>query len=295
MSKFNISVPNKNVGVNALPQRNSIASKINKIKSEYGTIIDEVAANSNVPAQLLIAFIGEISDGDATKTWKTGEGFVRSGLFGLSEVVGKQVLARERAKGRMNDAELAFLRSAGDKNLNTFLSDERPSSAPNPNTWWSTAASTGLNRISDTNQQQPINWKNPKIAIQTGAIWLGQVWDEIGSQVNQPLDKVLITMFYPYGANWMRSTERAYFDRSGGWLSGAPYIKAYGWNVDFTDPKQVTGKNWLTGYSGAYDPVAFGDVHPKGSFMMIKRSGGSINEVFRNIMGKDGYLDLLTA
>jgi len=295
MAKFNISVPNKFVGTNAQFEQNKIAQKINKIKKEYGTIIDEVATNSNVPAPLLIALIGELSDGDASKTWTTGDGFRRSGLFALSEVIGKQILARERAKGRMNDAELAFLRSSGDKNLKTFLSDDRPVTAPNPNLWWSTAATTGLNRISATNKQLPIDWKNPKIAIQTGAMWLGQIWDEIGSQVNNPLDKVLITMFYPYGANWQRSTERTYFDRSGGWLSGAPYIKSFGWQTNFTDPKQATGKNWLTGYSGAYDPDKFNDIHPKGSFLMIKRSGGAITEVFKNVLGKNGYLDLLTA
>lgn len=312
MATFDIKVPNKNFTELQTYIGNELATGVNGLKAKYGTIVDEVAANSNIPAALLYSFMMVLSNGKNNSAWVSSDTHTRSGLFSLSDKVGKEVLARERAKGRMNDAELAFLRGAGDANLNIFLGDEKPSGSQNANKWWKSAASVGINRISKTSQVIPINWTNPKIAIQTGAIWIGQVWDEISQYDKRtPLDKVIITITMPYGSQIQAGTKKFYINATtGGYMSGSQIVKHRPFNTDYTTGTTEKKGNkifrtpsvWLPAGTG-YEDKSWESGHimgsslpvQKGSSAIINPRGGSVGWAMNLIMAKGGLLEKMTA
>jgi hypothetical protein len=237
MANFNIKVPNTNFSEIQTWIQQPLVNKINSLKNSVGNIVTTVSENSNVPEQLIYTMMILLSNGDNNAEYEATDAHMRSGLFSLSNKVGKEILARERGKGRMNDAELAFLRSAGDANLNTFIADEKPAGVQSVNRWWKTAAGTGLNRISRTSQQEPINWTNAKIAIQTGAIWIGQIWDELSANgAKKPLDKVIITMLMPYGSQIQNESISLGYRQANsmGYMSGSRIVKHRAYNTDYT-------------------------------------------------------------
>ena len=312
MANFNITVPDKNFSALHETSIAPMVKALNDLKSKYSTVVDEVSTNSNVPSQLIYAMILVLSNGQNNTTFVSSDEHTRSGLFSLSNKVGKEILARERLNGRMNQAELDFLRGAGDENLKTYLGDEKPSGAPSGERWYKNASS-GINRISRTSQVLPINWNNSKIAIQTGAIWIGQIWDKIAEQSKKPLDKVIITMTMPYGSQIQVGTEKFYIKKdSGGFLSGSAVVKHRPYNTDYTNStkkKTLKGrildipKVWLPGggvedrswEDGHFMGSGGGNVHFKGSAEINNPRGGSAVHAMKLIMAKGGILDQLTA
>ncbi len=284
MADFQINIPNKNLVENSIGERNELATTINSMKSKYSNIVNEVAANSNIPAELIYSFMAALSNGKNNKPFMTGDRLIRSGLFSLSNKVGKGILATEKANGRMNAAETAFLQGAGDATLSHFLDDDKlPTDTLNKH--WKSAAGTGVDRISDNTN--PVDWTNPKIAIQTGAIWIGQVWDKFSEQTKSPLDKVIVTILLPYGLYWQAGQRTTIF--GSGWLMGSSIAKRNDWNTDYTTHGQKGGV-WLANDNRAI--TVYGAAHQRNSSHIINPKGGFVGDSIKNIMGKNGLLDL---
>lgn len=313
MAQFNINVPDNNFNEIQSYIQTPLVNKINSLKSDVGTIVSTVSDNSNVPEQLIYTMMILLSNGKNNAEYEANDAHMRSGLFSLSNKVGKEILARERGKGRMNEAELSFLRSAGDANLNTFIADEKPAGVQSVNRFWKTAAGTGLNRISRTSQQEPINWTNAKIAIQTGAIWIGQVWDELSANGSKkPLDKVIITMLMPYGSQIQNKKLSMGYRQANsmGYMSGSRIVQHRPYNTDYTattkqklkDKIIRTPKVWIPSAGGTEDKVwEQGEVMGSSlkptlfSGEIINPRGGSVQNAFQLALAKGGLLDKLTA
>ena len=286
MATYNINVPSK--ALTPIPEAVSrgIDSDLSRLKSQYGSIISEAAKNSNIPEELLTSFVLFLSNGQNNAPWQSADGLIRSGLFSLSNKVGKGVLATELALGRMSEAEKKYLRESGDTNLNNFLSDTK---AP---TWgidehWKSAFNTGVVRLSD--KSSPINWQNPKIAIQTGAIWIGQVWDKIAEQSSKPLDKVIVTIFLPYGLTAQAGSQKFMF--SNPFFMGSSFVQNRRWDVDYADTNEATGKFWLPNVSSSGDTTK--GFSQKNTSNIINPKGGDVRSVIYKIMAKNGSLDRL--
>jgi hypothetical protein len=312
MANFNIKVPEKNYSALANFIQSNAQTKLAALKTSYGTIVDEVAANSNVPAELLYSFMMILSNGVNEPAFQSADGQIRSGLFSLSNKVGKEVLTRELAKGRMNAAEKEFLNNAGDANLKLFIGDDYPPGVKSGNKFWKNAKSAFPTSISATSKQNPINWMNAKVAIQVGALWIGQVWDEISQYTKKPLDKVIITIAMPYGSYIQKGTNNFIYERTG-YMSGSSIITHRPYNTDYTTTTQKSTKSgtkeikntvWLGGGSGIEDktweqghimggnPVT--RVHPKGGQDIVNPRGGNVHWAMKIVMAPGGVLDRLT-
>lgn len=286
MATFNINVPSRALTPINPTTSQSINSDLSKLKTQYGSIISEAAKNSNIPEELLYSFVLFLSNGQNNAPFTSADGLNRSGLFSLSNKVGKGILANEVGMKRLSEAERKYLRESGDLNLTNFLADKKES------TWGldeyaPSAFNTGVTRLSDT--AKPINWQNPRIAIQTGAIWIGQVWDKIAEQSNKPLDKVIVTIFLPYGLTSQAGTQRTQFGNP--FFMGSSFVQNRSWNVDYSDTNEVTGKFWLPATTG------FGDTtkgfSQKNTANIINPKGGDVRSVIYKIMAKNGSLDQL--
>jgi hypothetical protein len=296
MAVFNISVPSRSLAPVPAAESSAIARGLSPIKSNYDDIITEAAKNSNIPKELLYSFILFLSNGQNNAPWQSADGQVRSGLFSLSNLVGKHVLASELYRNRMSEAEKNYLRSAKDENLNTFIADKDKvtvTDRSNVNKHWSANYYPTTGELSD--RTIPINWQNPKIAIQTGAIWIGQSWDYVSQFTSKPLDKVILMTFLPWGLNvqdgkW--SIKSAYDIKRSGELPtvGSPFVKRM-MNTDLTNPKETTGIKWLPNITKSGDTTK--GFSQKNTTNIINPKGGDIRTVLSNIMGANGSLDLL--
>jgi hypothetical protein len=240
MAKFNIKVPSKNFSATGTELRSNLDKRIAYVKQQYGTIVDEVAENSNVPSQLIYAMMLVLSQGYNENPWIDVWGMTRSGLFSFSNKVGKEVLSYEMKRGRMNDAERAFLQGAGDANAKQYVSADRPAMSQNPHTWGGMGGA-GAAGISMTSQINPINWMNQKIAIQTGAIWIGQIWDDLAAKgARKPLDKVILTMVMPYGVYIQAGTGTDLIWPSTGYMGGSRIVEHRPWNTEYSETTTVS-------------------------------------------------------
>lgn len=312
MAQFNINVPNNNFNEIQSYIQTPLVNKINSLKSDVGTIVSTVADNSNVPEQLIYTMMILLSNGKNNAEYEATDAHIRSGLFSLSNKVGKEILARERLKGRMNDAELAFLLGAGDSNLKIWLGDNKPTGGQSAESWYK-YASAGINRISRTSKVKPIAWTNPKIAIQTGAIWIGQIWDELSANGGKkPLDKVIITMLMPYGSQIINKKLSLGYRQANsmGYMSGSRIVEHRPYNTDYTatttqrlkDKIIRTPKVWIPSAGGTEDKawekgeVMGSSIKPTlFSGEIINPRGGSIQNALELALAKGGLLDKLTA
>jgi len=310
MANYSIKVPEKNYTQLASYIQAPVKTKLESLKANYGTIVDEVAANSNVPAELLYSFMMILSNGVNEQPFQSADKHIRSGLFSLSNKVGKEVLTREMAKGRMNAAEKEFLNNAGDANLKLYIGDDYPPGVKSGNKFWKNAKSGFPNAISATSKQNPINWMNSKVAIQVGALWIGQVWDKISEQTRNPLDKVIITIAMPYGSYVQKGTQNFMYGSS--FMSGSSIIEHRPYNTVYTSStsKTVGGKIikkpvlWLTSAAGMQDKTweqghimganPTNRVHPKGGSEIINARGGNVHWAMKIVMAPGGVLDKLT-
>lgn len=221
---FTLSVPNENIATQFGEFNQEVAkgftNKINAIKNQYGSIIDEVSENSNVPRELIIAMIIALSDGNNNPIYRSNDKLFRSGLFSLSNKTAKQILAREMGLGRMTQQEIDYLQKA-DPKIGSYLSKDKGTKSYNYH--WSPDYNIGLDRISDTTNSWILT--NPKASIAIGAIWLGQLWDKFSEQTSNPIDKVMVTAMLPYNDN--------------GWMSGNDFAKAKSWSTDYTKSDQI--------------------------------------------------------
>lgn len=263
MANFNVKIPNKNF--DAIGNSSTVSKRINELKSAYSTIVDEVAENSNVPSQLIYSMMIVMNQGINEKPYVSSDGMTRSGLFALSNKVGKEVLAREIKSGRLSEAERAYLNEHGDASLKQYISPERPSGVVNGNTWSGSAGGSDdmfISTIDKNSKQLPLdsNWQKPEIAIQVGALWIGQVWDKIAEQSRNPIDKVILTMALPYGSYTRGSgTSAKFFMKNMGFMSGARLVEHRPYNTDYTDRTQRKTDVWIGG-GGTLGPATGSDI-----------------------------------
>jgi hypothetical protein len=265
MAEFNLSVPNQNIigrfGEFTDEFSDSFSKKTSSINNLYGSIIDEVSKNSNVPRELIIAMIIALSNGENNTLYRSNDKLNRSGLFSLSNKTAKQILAREMSEGRMTEQEIKYLSDVEPK-IASYLSKDKGKKSFNYH--WSADKNVGLDRISDTINGW--NLRSPKVSIQIGTIWLGQMWDKFSEQTKNPIDKVIITALLPYD--------------DGGWLSGSSFAKNKSWDIDYTSPEYI-GKLPAPAFKTAPSNV----INPK---------KGWVGEALRDVLNKKGILYNLT-
>lgn len=277
MATFNISAPNRKLdalveldkSVKGGQKVSFVSNGISNLKKQYSSIVDEVAANSNVPKELLYSLMLVLSNGQNNTQFKSVDKLVRKGLFSLSNKTSKAILSREVGTKRLSAAEKDYL-SKHDPIIASYLGEKGRKAT---NEHWSSDFTTGEYYISDT--ANPFNLLKPEVSIQLGAIWLGQVWDKISEQTNRPEDKVVISMALPYGM----------LEQNGSLFVNNPYVSSNGWvrgnfKVDFTDPKNI---NKIPAPSSATS-----------SSNIINPNGGSASEALKLIFAPNGTLDVLT-
>ena len=92
--------------------KESIKKMMEKIYKDYGTYIDFVAKESNLPKEMIASFIAVESGGNA----KAGaSGHVTQGLMQWNRTYAKDMLETELKQGRMTNAEKDKLASFGIK------------------------------------------------------------------------------------------------------------------------------------------------------------------------------------
>ena len=92
--------------------KESIKKMLDKIDKDYGTYIDFVAKESNLPKKMISSFIAVESGGNP----KAGaSGHVTQGLMQWNRTYTKSMLEREKKEGRMTKAEQDKLASFGIK------------------------------------------------------------------------------------------------------------------------------------------------------------------------------------
>jgi soluble lytic murein transglycosylase-like protein len=92
--------------------KESIKKMMERIYKDYGTYIDFVAKESNLPKEMIASFIAVESGGNA----KAGaSGHVTQGLMQWNRTYAKDMLEREKKEGRMTKAEQDKLASFGIK------------------------------------------------------------------------------------------------------------------------------------------------------------------------------------
>jgi hypothetical protein len=265
MAEFKLNVPNKNIstmyGDFAPDVMNGFQKKIDSVKQKYGNIIEQASINSNVPKELIIAMILALSNGENNTPYKSNDKLVRSGLFSLSNKTAKQILAREKAEGRLSDKEIRML-SEADPKVGLYISDDK--GAKTFNFHWKADYNLGLDRIKDEMNKWDLT--NAKLSIPIGTIWIGQLWDKFSTQTLNPIDKVIITALLPYDDK--------------GWMSGNEFAKAKSWNTDYTEKE-----NWASLPKPATDSAMSNIINP---------NKGYIGESLKNILNRNGYLYLQT-
>jgi soluble lytic murein transglycosylase-like protein len=90
----------------------SIKKMMADIYKKYGTYIDFVAKESNLPKEMIASFIAVESGGNATAG---GSGHVTQGLMQWNRTYAKAMLEKEKKEGRMTKAEQDKLASYGIK------------------------------------------------------------------------------------------------------------------------------------------------------------------------------------
>jgi hypothetical protein len=277
MATFNISAPNRKLdalveldkSVKGGQKISFVSNGISNLKKQYSSIVEEVAANSNVPKELLYSLMLVLSNGQNNTQFKSVDKLVRKGLFSLSNKTSKAILSREAATKRLSVAEKDYL-SKHDPIIASYLG-EKGTKATNKH--WSSDFTTGEYHISDT--VNPFDLMKPEVSIQLGAIWLGQMWDKISEYTRKPEDKVIIAMALPYGM----------LNQSGVLNVSNPYVSGNGWvkglfNVNFSDPENI---NKIPAPSSATS-----------SSNIINPNGGSASEALKLIFAPNGTLDVLT-
>jgi len=92
--------------------KEAIKKMMEKIYKDYGTYIDFVAKESNLPKEMIASFIAVESGGNA----KAGaSGHITQGLMQWNRTYAKSMLEREKSQGRMTKAEEDKLASFGIK------------------------------------------------------------------------------------------------------------------------------------------------------------------------------------
>lgn len=277
MATFTITAPNKKLSPLANGDKtikNSqvetfVSTTIPNLKKQYGSIVEEVSKNSNVPKELLYSLMLILSNGQNNTQFKSADKLVRKGLFSLSNKTSKSILSREVGSKRLNEAEKAYL-SKHDPVIASYLGEKGTKGI---NEHWTSDFTTGEYYISDT--VKPFDLMKPEVSIQLGAIWLGQMWDKIAEQTKSPEDKVIIAMALPYGI----------LNQNGRLDVNSPYVSGNGWvrgmfNVNFTNPENI---NKIPAPSSA-----------TASSNIINPNGGSASEALKIIFAPKGALDILT-
>lgn len=271
MAEYTFSVPNDNLDKSfGTLEASKIKPTLDLIRSKYGAIIDKAATNSGVPSELLTSLIFALSNGQNNSPYKSVDGLIRQGLMSFSNKTAKIILAREKATDRLNKAEEEFL-TTSDPAIASYLGEKGKKGI---NQHWSTDFKTGEAHISD--KLYPFNLANPNVSIQLGAIWLAMLWNEIGKQTKNPVDKVILTMALPYG----NYAQNGSFLPGGGYLAGNGFIRQRPYTTDYTQPKVV-------------------DLVPKptsktSTSSIINPNGGWAVDALRTILGRNGAIDLLT-
>ena len=278
MATFNLTVPNKKLTPLAngdkTIQNGQVQTFVNNgipaLKKQYGSIVDEVAANSNVPKELLYSLMLVLANGQNNTQFKSVDKLVRKGLFSLSNKTSKGILSREVGTKRLNEAEKTYL-SKNDPALASYLGEKGRKGV---NEHWQSDFAAGEPQLSDT--LNPFNLMKPEVSIQLGAIWLGQVWDEIGKQTARPEDKVIITMALPYGM--LEQSTQGVLNASKPYVSGNGYVRLKPYTTDYTDK-------------------AFFDKIPAPSSAsstsnIINPNGGSVRDALKLVFAPNGTLDI---
>lgn len=271
MAEYTFTVPNDNLDKSfGTLEASKIKPSLDSLRSNYGAIIDKASANSNVPSELLTSLIYVLSNGSNNTPYKSVDGLIRQGLFSLSNKTAKIILSREMAMNRLNNAEKEMLTSA-DPAIASYLGEKGKKGI---NEHWSTDFKTGENYISDT--LKPFKLSDPNVSIQLGAIWLAMLWNEIGKQTKNPVDKVILTMALPYG----NYAQNGSFLPGGGYFGGNGFVRGRAYTTDYTQPKVV-------------------DLVPKptsktSTASIINPNGGWAVDALRSVLGKNGAVDLLT-
>ena len=92
--------------------KEAIKKMMEKIYADYGTYIDFVAKQSNLPKEMIASFIAVESGGNA----KAGaSGHITQGLMQWNRTYAQSMLEREKKQGRMTQAEQDKLASFGIK------------------------------------------------------------------------------------------------------------------------------------------------------------------------------------
>ena len=92
--------------------KESIKKMMADIYKKYGTYIDFVAKESNLPKEMIASFIAVESGGNATAG---GSGHITQGLMQWNRTYAKAMLEKEKKEGRMTKAEQDKLASYGIK------------------------------------------------------------------------------------------------------------------------------------------------------------------------------------
>ena len=280
MATFNLSVPNKKLAplgdadktVFKGQAQSFVNNGTSNLKKQYGSIVDEVAANSNVPKELLYSMMLILANGQNNSQFKSVDNLVRKGLFSLSNKTSKGILSREVGTKRLSEAEKSYL-SKNDPALASYLGEKGRKGI---NEHWQSDFAAGEPQLSDT--LVPFNLMKPEVSIQLGAIWLGQVWDEIGKQTARPEDKVVLTMALPYGM--LEQSTQGVLNASKPYISGNGYVRLKPYTLDYTD-KSVIDK--IPAPSSATS-----------TSNIINPNGGSVRDSLKMVFAPNGTLDVLT-
>ncbi len=141
-------------------------AKINIIKSQYGSIISNIAFLTNLPDSLILAFIFVESSGIVNSKNGNGIGLMQIGVNSATDIV-----YNEYKNGRLFQEEISILRSYLNERMDQIFSMRSPGI-----TLYITAE----------------DLYNPELNILIGAIYLGQLIDESFEADKLRLDKVII-------------------------------------------------------------------------------------------------------
>lgn len=179
MATYKLSVPNKQFAALTPVKETEVKNVASKVKSKYSTYVDKAADLSNLPKELIYAFIAAASNGENNAVFKGHDGEKRMGLFSLSNKEAKKILRAEKQNNRLSAAEIAWL--SEDPKVKAYIENKLPiDSAPND--------------LAD------FDLTDPKVSIAIGSLLLGQKWDSYKGAI----DKVIITALLPDSSNLKR-------------------------------------------------------------------------------------------
>lgn len=141
-------------------------TKINTIKSQYGSIISNIASLTNIPDSLILAFIFIESSGNPNSVNGNAIGLMQIGQNAATDIV-----YNEYKKGRLQQEEIDILRSYLEGRIDQIFAMRSPGLAK---------YITGDDLL------------NPELNILIGSIYLGQLIDESFEADKLRLDKVII-------------------------------------------------------------------------------------------------------